>query len=69
MNSNKNEKIITLDIFLIRLPLILLRNKSAQNGIDSFLEDKKSIGLNPLGTIELMVSSKNLEKSFEILSN
>ena len=68
MNSNKTEKIITLDVFSDLISAGYAKNELKKNGIKSFLKDKINFHQHPVGEIELKVASKDLKKSFNILS-
>jgi hypothetical protein len=68
MIPNENKKIITLDVFYDLVKASFAKDKLEINGINAFLEDENSIGLNPLGGIELKIFYSDLKKAFKILS-
>jgi len=61
------DKIITLYTFSDMLEATLAVEKLKTNGIDSFLEDETTGGINPLAGVELKVFLKDREKADKII--
>ncbi|GDX50968.1 hypothetical protein LBMAG27_00150 [Bacteroidota bacterium] len=65
--KNENE-IITLEIYNDFVTATFIKEKLAENEIDSFLEDENVVGLNPIGGVELKIFAQDLKRAREILA-
>lgn len=61
------DKIITLYTFSDILEATLAKDALKTNGIESFLEDETSSGINPMSGVELKVFSKDKEEADTII--
>ena len=61
------EKIITLYTFKDIVEATLALQKLKAKGIDSFLEDTTTSGINPLGGVELKIFLKDKNKAEKVI--
>jgi hypothetical protein len=68
MNTNNNERTTsTLHVFSDFIEANKCKNKLAENGIESFLQEGNVVGLNPWGGVELIVFTDELEAAKKIM--
>ena len=67
MELNQEEHLILFKTYSNSFEANMAKEKLAENGVQSFIEEENVMGLNPLGGTELKVSSKDLKTAEEVL--